>query len=84
MSIGKNSDPTVVDLFCGAGGLSAGFSASGYRVVGGIDSWGPACDSFQANEPHSVVQCGDITQMEGRSTSFWEGLLARDLAPRVV
>lgn len=31
------SKPTVVDLFCGAGGLSLGFQNAGYRVVLGSD-----------------------------------------------
>jgi DNA (cytosine-5)-methyltransferase 1 len=55
--------PTVVDLFCGAGGLSSGFSEVGCEVVGGIDNWAPACASFQANEPQAIVRCGDIQQM---------------------
>ena len=29
--------PTVVDLFCGAGGLSHGFMQAGYRVLFGTD-----------------------------------------------
>jgi DNA (cytosine-5)-methyltransferase 1 len=41
--------PTALDLFCGAGGLSLGLKAAGYRVLGAFDAWGPAVRSYQAN-----------------------------------
>jgi DNA (cytosine-5)-methyltransferase 1 len=41
--------PTVLDLFSGAGGIALGFLESGYRVVGGIDHFQPAVDTFNAN-----------------------------------
>lgn len=58
------SGPVVVDLFSGAGGLSAGFRDAGFRVVGGIDSWKPACDSFALNERDALVRCGDIYELD--------------------
>ena len=27
----------VLDLFCGAGGLSLGFKLAGFQIVGGVD-----------------------------------------------
>lgn len=30
--------PAVLDLFCGAGGMSLGFALAGFRVAGGIDA----------------------------------------------
>jgi DNA (cytosine-5)-methyltransferase 1 len=38
-----------LDLFSGAGGISWGFAEAGYRIVGGIDCWQPAIESFEAN-----------------------------------
>lgn len=43
--------PTVVDLFCGAGGLSEGFRRSGFRVVGAVDTNEVALRTFALNHP---------------------------------
>lgn len=55
---------TVIDLFCGAGGLSEGFRQVGFDVVLGIDNWDTACESFEANNPHSDVRCEDVHDIE--------------------
>lgn len=39
----------VVDLFCGAGGLSQGFLQAGYEVVGGTDVDPDACATYARN-----------------------------------
>jgi DNA (cytosine-5)-methyltransferase 1 len=46
---------TMVDLFCGAGGLSLGFRRSGFRVIHAIDNWRPATDTYRANVGSDVV-----------------------------
>jgi DNA (cytosine-5)-methyltransferase 1 len=48
--------PTVLDLFCGAGGLSGGLVKSGWRVLGAVDSWGPAVRTYERNFSHPVRQ----------------------------
>ena len=50
--------PTVVDLFCGAGGLSTGFKMAGFNVLLGIDSIPVFCETFEKND-HKAI-CGDI------------------------
>ena len=40
---------TVIDLFCGGGGLSEGFHQAGFDVVFGIDNWRPACETHEMN-----------------------------------
>lgn len=40
---------TVIDAYCGAGGLSAGLIKAGLNVVLGIDIWRPALQVYQAN-----------------------------------
>ena len=42
-------EPTLVDLFCGGGGLSCGFAQAGFRTVRAIDSWQPAVDTYRQN-----------------------------------
>lgn len=39
----------AIDLFCGAGGLSLGLEAAGFRVAGAFDSWRPAVESYRKN-----------------------------------
>lgn len=40
---------TVVDLFCGAGGLSHGFKQEGFEIVGGFDTDEACRHAFEAN-----------------------------------
>jgi DNA (cytosine-5)-methyltransferase 1 len=49
--------PKVVDLFCGAGGLSAGFRAAGFKIIAGVDNWRPAAKfEFRDNLPFWAVR----------------------------
>ena len=51
----ENNQPTVVDLFCGAGGMSLGFESAGFRTVLGVDFDEWACQTFAAHIPAKVV-----------------------------
>lgn len=53
--------PTIVDLFCGAGGLSSGFQQAGFRVVRAVDSWSPAVETYRHNLGEHVEQA-EITE----------------------
>lgn len=53
----------VLDLFCGAGGLSYGFECAGYNILLGIDSDKKALETFELNHKGSKSICGDITQI---------------------
>ena len=50
---------TVVDLFCGAGGLSRGFMNAGFEVLQAIDHWAPAVETYRLNNG-SHVSWGEI------------------------
>ena len=53
----------VLDLFCGAGGLSYGFErAGGFVTVGGIDLLPDRIATFTANHEHAVGLAGDIRE----------------------
>jgi DNA (cytosine-5)-methyltransferase 1 len=52
--------PRVLDLFCGAGGLSDGFRSAGYEIAGGIDAWEPAVETFRVNFPGAVGLNADL------------------------
>lgn len=55
----------VVDLFCGAGGLSLGFESAGCEVVAAFDNWEPAVTTYNANHvaPAQLVDVGDVENM---------------------
>lgn len=45
----ETSRPTVVDLFCGCGGLTLGLVAAGFRSALAIDRWPAALETFRRN-----------------------------------
>lgn len=51
---------SVLDLFCGAGGLSEGFRQAGCRIVAGVDADPDACATYAANFPEAVSIYGDL------------------------
>lgn len=50
----------VLDLFAGAGGLSLGFEQAGFSVVGAVEIWEPAIQTYVRNHPRSKMIGGDI------------------------
>ncbi|MFH1694416.1 MAG: DNA cytosine methyltransferase [Patescibacteria group bacterium] len=55
--------PIVVDLFCGAGGLSKGFEQAGFKVLLGIDNIPLFTETFRQNHLNSEVMSGDIRKI---------------------
>lgn len=58
---------TVVDLFCGAGGLSLGFKNASYEgfsfhVIAAVDNWKPAVNTYMVNHPEVKVIPLDIRE----------------------
>lgn len=59
----KRGKPTVVDLFCGAGGLSLGFEQAGFEILAGVDLFASAMETFQTTFPEALAISQDITNL---------------------
>jgi len=55
----------VVDVFCGIGGLSHGFSAEGFDVIAGIDSDGSCRYAYETNLKARFIE-SDVAEIKGR------------------
>ena len=55
---------TAIDLFCGSGGLSLGLASAGFQVVGAMDNWNVAVQTYRSNFPHPVV-CDSVVNVSG-------------------
>ncbi len=53
----------VVDLFCGCGGLSLGFTMAGFDVVAAYDNWKIALDTYRLNFGHKATML-DLKNVE--------------------
>jgi len=62
----EGNPPRVVDLFCGAGGLSEGFRQAGFRVAAGADNDPDAMATFARNFPEAQLIVGDIRSAENK------------------
>ncbi|HEY86275.1 MAG TPA: DNA cytosine methyltransferase [Chloroflexi bacterium] len=49
---------SVVDIFCGAGGLTHGFVLEGFNVLAGIDADASCKYAFEAKYLHLREGCG--------------------------
>ena len=46
----------TIDLFAGSGGLSLGFQSAGFKIVGAVDNWEPAIQTYRANfKDHDIL-----------------------------
>ncbi len=57
----------VIDLFCGAGGLSYGFEKAGFNILLGIDNDAKALETFEHNHHGAKSICADITDITYQS-----------------
>jgi DNA (cytosine-5)-methyltransferase 1 len=69
----------VVDLFCGAGGMSEGFRLAGFETILGVDSWEPACATFAAHHQQARVLQADMQEVEDETFIGLSGVNRGDL-----
>jgi DNA (cytosine-5)-methyltransferase 1 len=55
--------PSVIDLFCGAGGLAQGFRQAGFQSILAVDQHKPSVDTFSKNHPEAATILGDIRRV---------------------
>ena len=63
LTVQSTSGLTVVDAFCGAGGLSAGLVSAGFELLAAADRDADSCESLAATHPHAEVICGDVDRL---------------------
>lgn len=56
----------VIDVFCGAGGMSAGLQQSGHRVILGVDHHPSAVKTFRLNHPDAEGRVADLADPASR------------------
>jgi len=63
----------ALDMFCGAGGSSAGAHAAGAKIVRGIDSWDLATLTFQDNFAKALVETRELGPYSRPASEMSEG-----------
>lgn len=56
-------DITIVDLFCGCGGMSLGFQEAGFNILAGFEHWNAAISCYKNNFSHPVEDV-DLSDVE--------------------
>jgi DNA (cytosine-5)-methyltransferase 1 len=58
--------PAIIDLFCGAGGLSYGFKEAGFNVLIAIDNWDDALITHRHNFPETKTLKKNIESVSAK------------------
>ena len=61
----QDSMYSSIDLFCGAGGITAGFELAGFKCIYGNDFNPSAIETFNFNHPDAWADCGSNNCEQG-------------------
>jgi DNA (cytosine-5)-methyltransferase 1 len=75
----NHQEPNVVDLFSGCGGMSWGLSKAGFNIVGAVDDWEIALETFAYNMPTAKVFACDIRTLSVSNFLQELGLAASEI-----
>lgn len=70
----KKPYPRVLDLFAGAGGMSAGFEAAGFRVIAALESIPVFASTHKTNFPDCATISQDITTLNAKEFALSAGV----------
>ncbi|QLF69804.1 DNA cytosine methyltransferase [Peteryoungia desertarenae] len=70
---------TAIDLFCGAGGLSAGLEMAGFKVLAGNDIFAAAGETFCRTHPNAKFILGPIEDLSVTELMSLTGLKPGEL-----
>ncbi|MBM7701089.1 DNA cytosine methyltransferase [Kurthia huakuii] len=73
----RNNRPTLVDLFCGSGGMSLGFNRTGFKTVFANDIEPSCIETYLYNHPEvnpEKVILGDIQDIAHTVQDYTEGI----------
>lgn len=73
------TQPIVLDLFCGAGGMSLGFEMAGYQIGLGLDKDPLACQTHAYNFTGRCVRADIVTILDPRAFIQAHGLESVDV-----
>lgn len=69
MAARRLHSPVVIDLFCGAGGLSNGLAQAGFEPVLGVDNDPHAIATYRLNHPGAAILHEDIAAVKPKDVT---------------
>ncbi len=75
----KTSNPLVLDLFSGCGGMSWPLRKEGFKILGAVDIWERALDTFLINHPTAKIFNKSLQDLPPLETMKQLGLKSGEL-----